>query len=420
MKKKIINKSKVKKYFSSFAPRFVLMLKGYSGGKFVKDLLAGLIVGIIALPLSIALAIASGAPPAAGLVTAVVAGFSAALFAGSRFQVTGPTGAFVIIIYNIIANYSYQGMLIATFMAGVFLLLLAVLKAGKIVNYISKPIIVGFTAGIAVTIFSTQIVDFFSLNLAHTPAEFIDKWIAYFKVINTINFTALGVGLGSLVLMLLWDKLKIKVPGALIAVILSAVAVVAFKLNIPTIGSKFGDIKMNLNFAFPFGGINIIGLLKPALTIALLAAVESLLSAMAADSMTQTKTNPDAELVSQGVANLVSSCFGGLPATGAIARTSANIKNNAVSPISAMIHAVFILIVGLVLMPLVKFVPLTALAAVLFIVCKNMIEVKEIKKTLLLYVKIERGSQHDISSIGSRVYEKLLSRIQQARHNKFY
>ncbi|MDD4839866.1 MAG: SulP family inorganic anion transporter [Clostridia bacterium] len=375
-----MNKHLVKNYFSSFLPQSALMLKNYNGSKFLKDLLSGIIVGIIALPLSIALAIASGAPPAIGLVTAAVAGFSAALFAGSPFQVTGPTGAFIIIVLNIINGYTYQGMLIATFMAGIFLVLMGLLKIGKIVNYISKPIIVGFTAGIAVTIFSTQIVDFLSLQLTSNPSEFFEKWIAYFQVMSTTNIASLSIGLGSLILMLLWSKLKIKIPGALIAVLLSSLVVAFCKLNVPTIGTKFGEITMTLQFSNPFGGIDVLSLVKPAITIALLASIESLLSAMAADNMSKTKTNSNTELISQGIANVFSSCFGGLPATGAIARTSANIKSGAVSPVSAMIHAAFILVVGLVLMPLVKFIPLSSLSAVLFMVCKNMIEVKEIKE----------------------------------------
>jgi SulP family sulfate permease len=375
-----MKKNIFKNYFSSFIPQSVLLLKGYNGNIFLKDLLAGLIVGIIALPLSIALAIASGAAPEIGLITAAVAGFTAALFAGSRYQITGPTGAFVIIVLGIIRDYTYEGMLVATFMAGVFLLLMGLLKIGKVVNYIAKPIIVGFTAGIAVTIFTTQVPDFLSLRLVSNASEFIEKWIIYFKSMNTINFASLFVGLGSLILMLVWNKLKIKIPGALIAVLLSSFVVILFKLNVPTIGTKFGDIKMTIKFNLPFGDVNVLDVLKPAITIALLASIESLLSAMAADSMSKTKSNSNAELLSQGLANIASACFGGLPATGAIARTSANIKNGGVTPISAIIHAIFILIVGLVLMPLVKYIPLTALAAVLFMVCKNMIEVEAIKK----------------------------------------
>lgn len=375
-----MKKVRFKNYFSTFVPQSVLMLKGYNGSKFIKDLLAGLIVGIIALPLSIALAIASGAPPEVGLITAVVAGLFGSLFAGSPFQITGPTGAFVIIVLNIINNYTYEGMLIATFMAGVILVIMGFLKMGKIVNYIAKPIIIGFTTGIAVTIFSTQIVDFFSLKIAENPSSFIDKMVVYSKALNTTNYAALCIGAGALIFMLVWNRFKLKTPSALIAVILSALIVSIFKIDIPTIGTKLGELHMKFNFNIPFGGISIAPLLKPAITIALLAAIESLLSAMAADSMSKTKTNYDMELVSQGLANIASSCFGGLPATGAIARTSANIKNGGVTPIAGIIHALFLLIVGLVLMPLVKYIPLTTLAAVLFVVCINMVDVKAIKK----------------------------------------
>lgn len=369
-----------KNYFKSYVPVTFSMLKTYSGKKFVSDLLAGLIVGIIALPLSIALAIASGAPPAVGLITAAVAGFVAALFAGSRYQITGPTGAFVVIVLGMIAEYTYEGLLIATFFAGIIILLMGLLKLGKLVDYIAKPIVAGFTAGIAVVIFSTQIVDFFSLQIASVPSEFIFKWVEYFKAIKTINFTAFAISAGCLIFMIVWQKLKIKVPGALIAVVLAAAIVVIFNLDVPTIGTKFGDISMDLKFSLPFKGLAIAPLLKPAVTIALLGSIESLLSAKAADNMTKTKTRNDMELVAQGLANIASSCVGGLPATGAIARTSANIKNGGYSPIGAIIHAIFILIVGLLLMDLVKFIPLGALAAVLVVVCINMIETKEIKK----------------------------------------
>lgn len=374
MKRKFLN------YLGAFIPQTVTMFNGYSGKKLVRDLLSGLIVGVIALPLSIALAIASGAPPAAGLVTAVVAGLTAAVFSGSAHQVTGPTGAFVVVVLATIAEYTYAGLLAATFFAGIMIIIMGLLRLGRLVDYIAKPIITGFTTGIAVTIFTTQVVDFFSIQPTLVSSEFFDKWAAYFAAANTINFTAFGIAAGCAVFMFVWQKLKIKVPGALIAIVASSVIVTVFKLDVPTVGSKFGEITMELDFNLPFSGLNLVPLLKPALTLALLAAIESLLSAKAAEAMTKVPVRNDMELLSQGLANIVSSCFGGLPATGAIARTSANIKNGGVSPVSVIVHALFLLAAGLLLSNLVKFVPLGALAAALVMVCINMVEVREIKK----------------------------------------
>lgn len=372
--------SKAAKYFQSLTPVLVLNLKNYNRQKLLKDIISGLIVGIISLPLSLALAIASGAPPEVGLITAIMGGGIAALFSGSRFQVSGPTAAFIPIVLKIATDCGPEGFLAAIFLAGIILLIMGFLKLGKLINYISLPIVAGFTAGIAVSIFTGQLADFMGYT-GKVPKEFFEKLYFYAVNIGTVNIYSIIIGLACVAIMLVMPKINKKIPGALVAIVFAVLIQVIFKPDIETIGSRFGELQLKFRIRrLDFSKMGII--IMPAVSIALLAAIESLLSAKAADSMTKTLHNPNAELISQGVANISSSLFGGLPVTGAIARTSANIKNGGVTPLSTVVHALFLLFVGLVLMPLATLIPLTALSAVLIVVCKNMVNIKEAKKIM--------------------------------------
>jgi len=373
--------SKAAQYIRSFTPQIALSLKEYNKDKLLKDIVAGIIVGIIALPLSLALAIASGAPPEVGLVTAILGGGIAALLSGSRNQVSGPTAAFIPIVLSVALTCGPSGFITAVFLAGIMLCLMGFLKLGKLVNYISLPIIAGFTAGIAVSIFSGQMADFMGYESSEVPKEFLDKVYYYIEEADSVNFYSILIGVISVAIMLIMPKVSKKIPGALIAIIFAVLINLIFKPDVETIGTRFGELKLSFNLKAPdFSTFTkVIG---PSVSIALLAAIESLLSAKAADNMTKTSHNPDAELLSQGVANITSSLFGGLPVTGAIARTSANIKNGGVTPVSTVIHALFILLVGILLMPLAVYIPLTSLSAVLIVVCKNMFNAKEAKKIL--------------------------------------
>mgnify|MGYP000906045851 CR=1 FL=1 len=372
--------SKAAKYFQCLTPVLVLNLKNYNRHKLLKDIISGLIVGIISLPLSLALAIASGAPPEVGLITAIMGGGIAALFSGSRFQVSGPTAAFIPIVLKIATDCGPEGFLAAIFLAGIILLIMGFLKLGKLINYISLPIVAGFTAGIAVSIFTGQLADFMGYT-GKVPKEFFEKLYFYAVNIGTVNIYAIIIGVACVAIMLVMPKINKKIPGALVAIVFAVLIQVIFKPDIETIGSRFGELQLKFRIRrLDFSKMGII--IMPAVSIALLAAIESLLSAKAADSMTKTLHNPNAELISQGVANISSSLFGGLPVTGAIARTSANIKNGGVTPLSTVVHALFLLFVGLVLMPLATLIPLTALSAVLIVVCKNMVNIKEAKKIM--------------------------------------
>ena len=340
----------------------------------IKDFVAGIIVAIIALPLSVALGIASGVSPEKGLITAIIAGFLISFLGGSRVQIGGPTGAFVVIIYGIIEKYGIDGLIVATLMAGVILVIFGLLKFGSLIKYISYPITVGFTAGIAVTLFSTQVKDFLGLSIDKVPSEFLPKWSMYIQNIGTTNWVTLALGVFSLAIIILWPKFNEKVPGALVALILSTVIAYFFKLDVATIGTQFGEISSKI----PMPKLPIVDivtfqkLIKPAFTIAVLAAIESLLSAVVADGMIGKKHDSNMELVAQGVGNIASALFGGIPATGAIARTAANVKSGGRTPIAGMVHAVTLLLIMKVLMPLAKYIPLTTLAAVLVVVSYNM------------------------------------------------
>lgn len=348
------------------------------------DIVAGIIVAIVALPLSIALAISSGVSPEKGLITAIIAGFLISFLGGSRVQIGGPTAAFVVIICGIIEEHGIDGLLIATILAGIFLIIFGLLKLGSVIKYVPYPITVGFTAGIAVTLFSTQLNDFFGLNLDGVPSEFLSKWSVYIQNFDKINWWALGIGAICVAIIMVWDKINKKIPGSLIALVLSTVAVMLFDIPVETIGSKFGEIPAGLPMpSVPeFDIEKVSALIQPAVTIAVLAGVESLLSAVVADGMTGHKHDSNMELIAQGAANIGSALFGGLPATGAIARTAANINNGGRTPIAGIVHAITILIVLLVAMPLAKLIPMCTLAAILIVVAYNMSGIKAFKGVL--------------------------------------
>lgn len=364
---------------SVFHPKLLSTLKDYNREAFVKDITAGIIVAIIALPLSIALAIASGVNPERGLHTAIIAGFLISFLGGSRVQIGGPTGAYMVIVYGTVMTYGLDGLIMATIMAGILIMIMGFLKLGSVIKFIPHTIITGFTSGIALTIFSSQVKDFLGLTMDHVPAEFVEKWLAIFKALPTINWINLGIGALSLAIIVFWPKDKIKIPGSLGALVLATVLVQVLQLDVPTIGSKFGELSSQFPTpsipAFSFEKIKL--LIAPAITIAVLGAIESLLSAVVADGMIGAKHRSNTELIAQGIANIASGLFGGIPATGAIARTVANIKNGGRTPVAGMVHALVLLLIMLLFMPLAKLVPLTALAAILIVVSYNMSEWRE-------------------------------------------
>ncbi len=364
-------------------PKIMSSLKDYSGQQFVKDLIAGLIVAIIALPLSIALALASGAEPQQGIYTAIFAGFTVSLLGGSDIQVAGPTAAFATIVSGIIATRGMSGLIIATLMAGVMLILMGICKLGGLIKYVPTTITVGFTSGIAVTILVGQIKDFLGLTYQNSvrPVETFEKIEANIHNIGTFSWQALAVGAVCLAILIVYPKIEKKIPASLIAVIVGALMVKfipALDKGVFTIGELYNNIpsgfpKFTLN-GIGFSVDEIVAVIPDAFTIAILAAIESLLSCVVADKMVDSKHNPNAELVAQGAGNMLSVMFGGIPATGAIARTAANAKNGGKTPVAGMVHAVVLLLVILFLMPLAKLIPMPAIAAILFMVAYNMSE----------------------------------------------
>ena len=358
-----------------FRPKLVSALSHYSFDKFKADLVAGIVVGIVALPLAIAFGIASGVNPSVGLITAIIGGFIVSAAGGCSVQIGGPTGAFIVIVYNIIATFGLEGLAIATFMAGLILVALGIFRLGTVIKFIPYPIVVGFTAGIALTIFSTQVNDFLGLGLKQVPSEFIPKWGMYLTNLGAIDLTTLGVGLASLLIIVVTPKISRRLPGALLAIIIvTAVVSLIPDLHVETIGDRFGklatDIPQPHGFELNMATIN--RLLPSAFTIAILGAIESLLSATVADGVTGSKTNSNTELIGQGLANIAVPFFGGIPVTGAIARTMTNITNGGRTPVAGIVHAVVLFLIYLFLMPLINLVPMSCLAAVLIVVAYNM------------------------------------------------
>ena len=371
-----------------FKPKLFSTLKsGYNKQKFVQDLLAGIIVGIVALPLAIAFGIASGATPEAGILTAIVAGFLISFFGGSQVQIGGPTGAFIVIVFGIIQEYGMNGLMIATFMAGAFLILMGILHLGTIIKYIPYPIVVGFTSGIALTIFATQIKDLFGLQIESVPADFLGKWSVYAQHIDTINWWSLLVGLCSILIIVFMPKINRRIPGSLAAIILMTLATLGLKAlgieGIETIGDRF-----SISSALPQPEVprinwdSIRHLAQPAMVIAMLGAIESLLSAAVADGVIGDRHDSNQELVAQGIANMVSPLVGGIPATGAIARTMTNINNGGRTPVAGIAHAIVLALIYLFLMPLVKYIPMSCLAGILMVVAYNMSEWRSFRAIL--------------------------------------
>ncbi|MBR6197021.1 MAG: sulfate permease [Bacteroidaceae bacterium] len=374
--------------FFDFKPELFLTLKNYNKEKFMADLMAGIIVGIVALPLAIAFGIASGVTPKEGILTAIVAGFIISAFGGSRVQIGGPTGAFIVIIYGIIQQYGMDGLMIATILAGVFLVLLGVLKLGTIISYIPYPIIIGFTSGIALVIFSTQIKDLFGLTIVgEVPSKCLEQWVCYFQNFGTIDLATSIVGVLSVAIIAATPLVSKKIPGSLVAIIVMTVAGVVmtnyFGIHVETIGDRF---KIDPSLPTPtvpnITWDAVQNLISPAITIAVLGAIESLLSATVADGVIGHKHNSNQELVGQGIANIVCPLIGGIPATGAIARTMANISNGGKSPVAGIIHAIVLLLIFFFLMPLANYIPMACLAGVLVIVSYNMSGWRTVKQMM--------------------------------------
>lgn len=359
--------------FKYIKPKFFSVMKNYTREQFIKDIIAGLIVAIIALPLSIALAIASGVNPEQGLYTAIIAGFFISFLGGSRVQIGGPTAAFVVIIYGIVAEHGIPGLIIATLLAGVMLILMGLFHFGDLIKFIPKTITIGFTLGIAIGIVVGQIKDFLGLNMGAVPAEFLTKLVAYSHNLGSISYITLAIGILALLIQIFWSKVSRKIPGSLVAIIVTTLLVAIFKLPVKTIGDLY-TIKAGLpSFSMPVLSFSLVReMILPAFTIAMLAAIESLLSAVVSDGMIGSKHKSNAELVGQGVGNILSALFGGIPATGAIARTAANVKNGGRTPVAGMVHALTLLLILLFLMPYASYIPMSCLAAILIIVGYNM------------------------------------------------
>jgi sulfate permease, SulP family len=365
-------------------PKLFTTLKDYNKQQFIADATAGVIVGIVALPLAIAFGIASGVTPEKGIITAIIAGFVISFFGGSRVQIGGPTGAFIIIVYGIVQQYGTTGLAIATIMAGVILVIMGLVKFGSLIKFIPYPVVVGFTSGIALLIFSTQIKDFFGLQISDVPSEFHEKWIIYFESLSTINVNVLGIAILALLIMIFWPRVTHRIPGSLIAIIVTTVLVIIFNLPVDTIGSRFGEISSDLpSPGFYDIDLTVIrNLIGPATVIAILAAIESLLSAVVADGMIGGKHRSNMELVAQGLANIITPLFGGIPATGAIARTATNIKNGGRTPVAGIIHSLTLLLIMLFFGSYAKLIPMATLAAILIIVAYNMSEWHSFKSLL--------------------------------------
>ncbi|MDD3687448.1 MAG: SulP family inorganic anion transporter, partial [Bacteroidales bacterium] len=374
-----------------FKPKFFSVLKeGYTKQQFSKDLFAGVIVGIVALPLAIAFAVASGVSPEKGIITAIIAGFIISFLGGSRVQIGGPTGAFIVIVFGIVSQYGVGGLLISTILAGIMLIAFGLLRLGALLKYIPHPLIVGFTSGIALIIFSTQIKDAFGLQMTNVPADFLGKWDAYFHSFTSVNYIAIIITVATILISLFFNKITNKIPGSFVAIILITAATAIFKLPVTTIETLFGEINGSISLDFPaIDWGNISYYFAPALTIALLGAIESLLSAVVADGMIGSNHRSNTELIAQGIANIVTPIFGGIPATGAIARTATNIKNGGRTPVAGMIHAVTLLLILLFFGKYAKLIPMSCLAGILILVSYNMSEWRSFRSIL-------KGSAFDI------------------------
>lgn len=377
---------------SVFRPKLLDTIRHYNSAQFTKDLMAGIIVGIVALPLAIAFGIASGVSPEKGLYTAVIAGFIISAFGGSRVQIGGPTGAFIVIVYGIVQQYGINGLIIATFMAGIMLMIMGFARLGVIIKFIPHPLIVGFTSGIALIIFSSQMKDFFGLSMGNIPADFIDKWKMYAANFASLNWQAFAIAGTTVAIIMLWPKITHKIPGSLIAILATTVIVQVFKLPVETIGSRYGSIPSSLPAPsipdLDFATIK--NMVQPAFTIALLGGIESLLSAVVADGMTGGNHRSNTELIAQGIANIFSSFFGGIPATGAIARTATNIKNGGRTPVAGMIHAVTLLLIMLFVGKWASLIPMATLAGILVVVAYNMSEWES-------FLSVMKGPRSDIA-----------------------
>jgi SulP family sulfate permease len=375
-----------------FKPKLFDTLKSYNRQQFTKDVMAGLIVGLVALPLAIAFAIASGVSPEKGLYTAIIAGFIISALGGSRVQIGGPTGAFIVIVYGIVQSHGINGLIIATFMAGIILIIMGFARLGSVIKYIPHPLIIGFTSGIALIIFSSQVKDFLGLQMGAVPADFIDKWKSYIQYFHTINIDTVLIAVATAAIILLWPKVTHKVPGSLIAILVTTTLMQLLHLPIGTIGSKFGNIPSSLpKPAIPHLDFNTIrNLIRPAFTIALLGAIESLLSAVVSDGMIGGNHKSNMELIAQGVANMFSSIFGGIPATGAIARTATNVKNGGRTPVAGMIHAITLLLILLFFGKWAALIPMATLAGILVVVAYNMSEWKH-------FLTVLKGPRSDMA-----------------------
>ncbi|MGL1889990.1 MAG: SulP family inorganic anion transporter [Spirochaetaceae bacterium] len=367
-----------------FRPKlFTLLKNGMNRQRIIDDILAGIVVGIVALPLSIAFAVASGVSPEKGLIAAIVAGFIISLLGGSRVQIGGPTGAFIVIVYGIVELYGINGLIISTIIAGFILIIFGLLKLGSLLKFIPHPLIVGFTSGIALIIFSTQIKDALGLNIEKLPSDFIGKWFAYFSQIGDINFSAVIITIITILITIFSGKIIKKIPGSFIAIILITVIVNVFNIPVSTIKTFFGEIPNNFSFTIPsFSLADIPYYIRPAITIALLGGIESLLSAVVADGMIGGNHRSNTELIAQGIANIVTPFFGGIPATGAIARTATNVKNGGRTPLAGIVHSITLLLIMVFLGTWAKLIPMSCLAGILLVVSYNMSEWRTFRSIL--------------------------------------
>lgn len=375
-----------------FKPKLFDTLKNYDRRQFTRDLMAGLIVGIVALPLAIAFAIASGVSPEKGLFTAVIAGFIISALGGSRVQIGGPTGAFIVIVYGIVQVHGVNGLIIATFMAGVMLIIMGLSRLGSVIKFIPHPLIIGFTSGIALIIFSSQVKDFLGLKMGSVPADFTDKWTSYIENFQSVNLYAMAISVVTVLIIVLWPRITHKIPGSLVAILVTTAAMQLLDLPVETIGSRFGNIPSSLPAPvvpdLDFSTIK--NLIQPAFTIALLGGIESLLSAVVADGMIGGNHKSNMELVAQGTANIFSSLFGGIPATGAIARTATNVKNGGRTPVAGIVHSLVLLLIMLFAGQWATLIPMATLAGILIVVAYNMSEWKS-------FLSVTKGPRGDVA-----------------------